>query len=123
MILHLANYAHLRRPAKTPRAKATVTNLADYRLSFSRGWLRYGPYYRRLTPEQSGDLSECLYYVLTTSTPGHPSVGEPAPGLIVTGEHPSVSIQGFGPPLRGEELHCLIVELRRFYMRRARRAR
>ena len=123
-VLQLSDYAHLKPPSSAKKlAYASVTSIGDYKLSFARGWLRFGPYYRRLTPEQAGDLSESLYWALTSSTRDQVSRSEPAPGLVVEGRHPRVSILGFGPPIQGDELGDLILELRNFYKRRARRTR
>lgn len=111
---------------KRPDAPKTMSNgsvsaLSDYQLTFSRGWLRAGRMYARLTPEQAGDLSEGLYWALMSSKPGMPSRCESVPGLVIIGEHPGVSIQGFGRPLKGDAIHDLILELRNFYQRRRRR--
>ncbi len=119
-LVQLSDYAHRRQSTVPQRAPATVTSISDYRLTFSRGWLRWGPYYRRLTANEAGDLAETLYWALATSSQEHQSVGEPAAGLLVIGHRPHVTIEGFGPPLRGEALHELIRELQRFYKRRSR---
>lgn len=100
---------------------SNVIHLSVYRLTFSRGFLRYGRMYSRITPEQAGDLAESLYWARASSTAKHPSRSEPAPGLVVEGRGRFVSIRGLGPAICGERLDNLILELRNFYKRRVRK--
>lgn len=102
---------------------ASVVDLHDYEVTFSRGWLRAGTWFVRLKPERAGDLAEGLYWALMSSKAGKPSKCESVPGLSIVGEHPSVRIVGFGRPMRGDKLFDLIAELKNFYQRRRRRSR
>lgn len=110
-----------RQPVPGHLSYDSIAKLQDYQLTFSRGWLRAGRMYRRLTPVEAGDLSEGLYCALMSSMPGKPSTCESVPGLVIVGEHPSVQVRGMGPPIKGEALHDLILELKNFYMRRRNR--
>lgn len=123
-LFHLSDFAHLK-PFRASRklAVASVSSIADYKLTFSRGWLRYGRVFTRISPELAGDLAESLFLVSSTTVGDHATTSEPAPGLVVTGHRRGASIRGFGPPVRGVELRDLILELQNFHARRARRNR
>lgn len=108
----------VRRPTAPPSRPSHVTRLCDYRLTFSRGWLRWGPYYRRLTADEACDLAGGIWTVLTASSKGRPLMTEPVPGIVLIGENPRVTVRGFGPALDWVRAGELMKELHEFYVRR-----